>query len=344
MPASASVDINRNGAIIPISWTVKNGGDAISNGHYDRLMLVDSSGTPVPGSEVDILVNNYTDPDTLPGKSYTISFGSTDGLRIPTIPTGDYAVVVQVDKAFGGSVAESNETNNDISQPIRITEVRADLEPVAGQLIAPNTVSVDVNTNGTRIPISWTVKNIGDGTSSGHRDQLWLEDSSGNQVPGTLVEITVNNYVFDPATPPGQTYTISFNAAEGFLVPDLPSGQYSLVLRADMDPFGGSITEWNENNNTIRRPITVTRGRPEPHSDPADGAGIGHRRHQHQRDSNPDQLERAQPGHLILPIWRSRWRTPRPNLAGRQQPRRGARNVGSNRYRQLLEPRHAAGQ
>ena len=51
----------------------------------------------------------------------------------------------------------------------------------------------------------------------------------------------------------------------GFHLPDVPTCDYSIALHVDLDATNGAVTESDEDNNEILRPIHITQVRPDLH-------------------------------------------------------------------------------
>ena len=152
---------------IPVEWTIRNSGTtpttAISL--YDRIYL---SNDDELDTNTDIrLTSSYkdiSDPPILPDKSYT----QKRNVYANNLEVGNYFLILKND--YWDAQEESNEDNNTLAVPFEVVG-KPNLTVVDSEV--PNKLVVN-----STIPISWTVKNLGDETaySPGWTDSIYLSD------------------------------------------------------------------------------------------------------------------------------------------------------------------------
>src|SRR6266404_4300318 len=118
-PASAVA-----GQSISITWTVTNqGGDPANPNWWDRLYL--STDNVISGDDT-VIQDNNGDAIHTSTLAAGASYDNTETVSLPGgLSPGTYYVIVRTD--VNSSVAESNESNNDLAAPITIT--KPDLAP-----------------------------------------------------------------------------------------------------------------------------------------------------------------------------------------------------------------------
>ena len=96
--------------------------------------------------------------------------------------------------------------------------------------------------------LSWTVKNQGNGSApnSSWFDRVYLSTDNVFDNGDTQVTAVVN----PSALAPGASYTQNVQA----FLPNVPPGNYFLILRVDAD---NNVFESDETNNTLVTAITI---------------------------------------------------------------------------------------
>ncbi len=222
-----------SGSWTALTWQVSNdGGIATLTGEsQDRLYL--SADAVLDGT--DTLLHVVPASGLVPGAGYT----ANQWIWIPMISGGNYHVLLVVDGAQ--NVLETNEENNVRSLPFLIST--PDLVPI--WFGAPAETRV-----GQTLPFTWAVRNQGTGptpSGSGWTDRLYLSSNAVLDDADTPLSETPNPR---PLNPGGDTYT-RFGSA---VVPNLPSGTYSLILATDADR---QVLETDEVNNVSTRLLTI---------------------------------------------------------------------------------------
>lgn len=165
------------------------------------------------------------------------------------LPQGDYYLIIKIDA--DDEVAESNETNNQISPLFTVSAPmdKPDLEfidldiansdPKAGDILS---YEIDLQNNGPgAAPDDFTIK------AYISTDQV----ISSDDIQGGT--ITTGNF-----TPYQATYGLTGTTT---LPTDLPQGDYQLILKVDADD---QIAEGDETNNLISRPFVIRNINPTP--------------------------------------------------------------------------------
>jgi subtilase family serine protease len=237
-PSSAKV-----GDLINLRWTVKNAGSTRATGDwYDFVTL---SSNPTLDYNEDTYVTNQSASDAKPlaaGKSYrkstTISLPSTG-------KTGLHYLIFETNPGQSGGVqGESRKDNNAFVLPITLNPGGPDLELLTAS--APISASL-----GSRINVSWTVKNVGDSPAAAS----WGEDislSSDNTYDNEDMPLAVFPAADVKPLAAGRSYSRT-----GFI--DLPNtgstGLNYLIIQTNPERDQGE-TNWA--NNTFTIPITLT--------------------------------------------------------------------------------------
>ncbi|MEK8049722.1 CARDB domain-containing protein [Ideonella sp. DXS22W] len=224
----AAVDGGNN---LTLTWTDFNqgSGNAGSGGgsyhYYDRIDLLDASGTVVNTWTPYFYTNGDIEAGTGEARSYTIS--------VPNYrPEGDYRVRITTDTY--NYVQEVGNENNNSTESAPFTVRQFDLQTVAVS------ASASTVTMGNQLTVSWEVRNTGSAAGSGGwYDQVQLIDpATGAQAWGAAVYVS-------PSLPAGGSYTNSYT----FTVPvdaALAKGEYIVRVVADHYGYRG---EGNEGNN-----------------------------------------------------------------------------------------------
>ena len=214
--------------LVPLVWTATNTGPATVSGYYDTV-YIETNGTIVSAFSYYI---GYYGLKVLPAASYTI----TNLVRFPSIPAGNYTLVLSVDSY--NIIIETDETNNTLPG-IPITVINQDLQP--GNL----QISSATNLGHSVIQFTYNATNNGPGILDGasYYDGLFL--STNSVLDSTATSIQQINQA--PSLGVGQYFTTTNYAT----MPVIPSGDYYLILH--VDHYGpqphGYIWETNEMNN-----------------------------------------------------------------------------------------------
>lgn len=181
---------------------------------------------------------------------------NTTSLTLPVTPSGDYYLILRVAPSTYGYIIESTKTNNDYVLPAHLTV--PDLVPT--NFTAPAIASIR-----QPIPISWVDLNAGDGVASAYSPYFGVEwsdrlyFSTNDQIDASDIRLGIPAYGtdygierFDRLTPlaPGQSFTNS----PTIIMPNVPEGNYYLIVRLDDQNY---VRELNETNQILVRPITI---------------------------------------------------------------------------------------
>ncbi|UUX95433.1 CARDB domain-containing protein [Aquabacterium sp. J223] len=232
------------GQYIETTFQVVNGGDeALPAGRwwYDRVQLVRESDNVVVRTQD---YYRYQNEALQPQQNYTVN----TSFYVPidaNITEGGYRLRLVTD-AYGYQ-AEGNEANNTLSSDV--FQVTA---PDLPDLVPSNVHAPASAAGNTRITIHWTSTNSGEAaTPSGFYDRIELVNSFGN------VQQSVD--VWYPNTlAVGESVSRSH---EWVLSPDLPAGNYTVRVRADV--YNYLQEHVGENNNTATSPTTLVLGAPQ---------------------------------------------------------------------------------
>ena len=166
---------------ITLSWSVKNAGTDTTlkewqDGAYlskdDKLDMFQPGGPGEPGmggGGDQWLIQSYHWQPLDGGASYQVSTeGATPTTQlkvgIPSVPAGDYYILIAVDRSSepwgNNQQPESNENNNLVAIPIRLTTPAVDLQ--VSSPAAPATAELNAS-----IAVSWTVANAGADPANG---------------------------------------------------------------------------------------------------------------------------------------------------------------------------------
>ncbi len=221
---------------VRVSWRVTNTGRAATGGSgwVDRVWL---SREPVLGLDA-VAVGTFARSGGLdPGESYR----RDEEVRIPPDAAGRYYLVIQTDA--GRSVEECGAllNNQAATGPILVANAAANLVPTL--LSAPSTLQV-----GGPISVEWRVTNVGSTAtpSSAWWDVVYLSPD------GTLARaVPVSSFQRLGRLAPGEAYT----ARAVGVVPNLPPGTYSILVRTDAygQVFEGAL----EGDNVVSAQATV---------------------------------------------------------------------------------------
>jgi uncharacterized protein (TIGR03437 family) len=225
-----------SGQTINLSWTGQNAGtaDAKNSAWNDKVYL--SSKPTLDGSE-RLLATKLINGPVAVGATYP---GQAQ-VTIPSIPTGDYFLIVASDSdnfVFEGKF----ENNNTDSRPVRIQSPDVDLRVT--MIDAP-----DQGSSGLQLPISWTVSNAGAAQTfaSQWTDRVFISrdrilDATDRAIGYRVREGALNG---------GASYNATLNVE----IPAGLSGPYYIFVRADEH---NAVAENNEDNNAAHDPMPVT--------------------------------------------------------------------------------------
>ena len=188
-----------------------------------------------------------------PGATYT----QEAIVHIPPLPLGNYYLIARVNASR--SFAETNTANNDVATPFRIAP-HVDLSPIA--LTAPASATTQQS-----ISVSWTVYNFvhpfpEDATADLWQDNLYISASP------TCCEgaIFLGSWSHAGGLTLGERYT----QTQTVTVPDLPAGDYYVIVSVDVTDAQAEIDE----DNAISTRIQVTTPDLVPTSLRAPGASV----------------------------------------------------------------------
>lgn len=224
------------GQLVTVTWTVANQGPGTAYpGWVDRFYL----STDDVWDEDDTPIGEFGWEEAVSSQE---SYSQTQTVRIPGEPPGDYYLILRADA--DNFFIESDETNNDRTELITLT--MSDLVPTT--LTVPAEVA-----SGQPVTVTWTVENQGIGEAhpgwEGWYDELYI--SVDNVWDHQDLPIGGGFWYNNQSVAPGDSYSQTRTIA----LPQLPAGNYFLILRVD-DP--NSLFESDENNNERSTPLTVT--------------------------------------------------------------------------------------
>jgi len=225
-PASAVA-----GQQIPVSWTVGNQGTGEARpSWYDYIYL--STDNVWDGQ--DRLIGQLSRGL---GVAAGASYSQAQTVGLPQVPAGGYYLILRVDA--NGNLYESDETNNE--RTVAITLTTPDLTPTA--LAGPASA-----VSGQQIPVWWTVENQGTGEARpSWYDYIYLSTDSVWDGQDTRIGYFSRGL--------GVAAGASYSQAQTVGLPQVPAGNYYLVLRADPN---NNLYESDETNNERTVAITLT--------------------------------------------------------------------------------------
>jgi hypothetical protein len=225
-----------------VSYVVSNSGigPTTRNSWTDHLFI---SRDDVSGNGDDIFVGSYQHTAPLAaGQSRTVTASITPPLRAE----GSYRLFVVTD--VSSSVPEYGGERNNAASGERMTVLRSLADLVVSSLDAPNTLRP-----GQVASVAWEVTNQGVGQTNlnAWQDRVYL--SATGQVDSAAILLGVASH--QGLLAPGQSYR---GSAEVEIPPDLETGNYTLIVKADWSGYDSAILEGaNESNNTRSRPLTL---------------------------------------------------------------------------------------
>ena len=241
-PVLTPSSVPAGGSFTLSAWTAKNQGGtaagAFSSGFY---LSTDAVITPS-----DTFLGGNTNPG-LASMASTAYGASMLTIPVGTVP-GIYYIGILVDRT--GAVAESDETNNYVSQKIDISAARPDLMIPSGP---PVTTPTSVPAGGSFTLSAWTVKNQGPAAAGAFSNGFYL--STDTVITPSDVYLTGNSN-------PGLAALASF--AWGAPTLTIPAGtvpgSYYIGILVDRT---GAVAESNETNNYVFTKINVTASLPD---------------------------------------------------------------------------------
>ncbi|KHE91486.1 MAG: hypothetical protein SCABRO_02775 [Candidatus Scalindua brodae] len=249
---SLSVDTSSavfTGSTIPVTFTVKNIGNAVSGGFNNRIALADTA----YGS--DHLLANYAMPSLAPNESRTV----TRTVTIPTNMQGDYWLTVYADGPSPGVVNESNEINNTGSTtPEKITVLNTIYTISTSPLPAQGGT-----TSGGGSYSNGEIVILNASANPGYSFERWTENGIVVSATPTYTLIAsadrtlVANFTLIPTV----TYTLNVSATNGTVTknPDLASYSSGSQVTLTASPNAGyQFAGWSGDENGNANPLIIT--------------------------------------------------------------------------------------
>ena len=243
-PATSSI-----GSKFNVTWTVKNVGQASADEDWSDYIYL-SNDAIFDDSDIYLANEFISSPTPLAaGAGYT----QTRSLSVSGIATAGVKYLIFRANPYSGQ-GEDSKSNNDLALPIAFDLNGPDLQLLSAS--APATASV-----GSRVSVSWTVKNVGVASAEGDWfDQIYLSDDGvyGNG------DIAIASEWTDSKTPlaAGASYTQS----RLLTLPTSTVGNKYLIFRAN-PTYGPSFPpdqgELSLSNNDLALPITLDLNGPD---------------------------------------------------------------------------------
>ena len=206
--------------------------------YFSRNAFLDSS---------DVAIGSKGETGPIgPGESYR----RTNTVQVPVGYSTNCYLIFKTDSYDG--VYESNETNNTIAVPLRVSILSPDLAPIA--FLISNSVT------GPPRPVLtfvWGVTNQGPGLAAPGSFWSWSDRVylSTNGVVDSRSVLVTDSMEINPIPAGGSYWRTNFVP-----VPVLESGTYYLIFTADSSR---TLYESDFANNTVRVPVTFTIQRPD---------------------------------------------------------------------------------
>lgn len=231
--SSASVPSSgTSGTSINVNYTLKNQGDGISSSPSVHFYL--SKDTTYSSDDI-FTGSDYPSSSLAPGAtvSQTASIYLSD-----RADRGNYNLIVYVDGY--DFIAESNENNNALARPIKITKP---------DLLVSSASVPSSGIPGNSITVNYTLKNQGDGVATSHSVYFYLSKDTTYSDDDIF---TGSDYI---------SSNLAAGASRGesssiYLSDDIDLGNYNLLIYADAYDY---VSETNENNNVLARSIKINR-------------------------------------------------------------------------------------
>ncbi|MCF8370707.1 MAG: T9SS type A sorting domain-containing protein [Bacteroidales bacterium] len=223
-----------SGETIKVKWETENTGanPPVETIWRDKIYLSQVDTFNINVSTLISTKYHYGGNALVPFSTYTDSIYYT----LPNGISGQYYVYVHTD-AFN-EVFEYlfDDDNIKRSLPLNIT-----LSPYPDLTIVDITMG-QITGTGDVVPISWTVKNQGNGPASGSwYDRVFLSSNPNWNPNGTA---TLLSQTHTGGLPVGSTYTKS----SSFVVPQTSSGSYYVYVYTD---YGNAVYEYNYEGNNV---------------------------------------------------------------------------------------------
>lgn len=232
--ATASKTTVTQGESITGNMSVKNNGKSSAGVHYGGVYFSTDSkwDSSDPRVGTTSFFNNHAAGATL---------SRSANIRIPTNATvGTAYLIFRAD--YSTRINETNENNNDFALKITVTG-RPDLSPSAN---VPSTTSPLV---GSTISVQVTVKNLGGAATTAAALSIYLSTNTTLGSQDTFLGTTTL-----PSIAGNKDTTLTLSNIQ--IPTSAQPGTYYLISFADAQR---SITESNENNNTLATRIDITR-------------------------------------------------------------------------------------
>jgi subtilase family serine protease len=226
------------GASIAVSAVTRNQGTASAGSSRMRFFL--SADTTIDAS--DLSLGSKVLSSLAPGAS--ASGGATSTIPAGTAP-GTWYIVTMAD--VEQSVAESNETNNSTAVAITIGTTNGDTSggSTGTDLLFTSASAPARARAGSGISMSYTLKNAGTSPAAASRLKFLLSRDAADGSDVSLGAREIGTLAAGATTSGEKSLTIPSGTARG---------SYYLLIVADRDDL---VTESNERNNVIARPLTV---------------------------------------------------------------------------------------
>src|SRR5436190_6141840 len=208
---------------LALDWIVQNRGNGQASGPWmdSVLLAADSTGTNIIAT-----VESSWRSQVLPALT---SYTRTQTVHCPAAPPGDYFFVFKSDAA--DQQPESNENNNVLAQPIRIT---------GADLIAQSVTAPAVLTPQQPFDVTWTVRSLGPSPAyPGWEDTIYIAPTNDARRRLSVLGRVLPDAILST----GASYTLTQRVE----VPWIAAGSYLLVLNtsSSFDP-----PDLNPNNFT----------------------------------------------------------------------------------------------
>ncbi|OGB06139.1 MAG: hypothetical protein A3E25_16225 [Burkholderiales bacterium RIFCSPHIGHO2_12_FULL_69_20] len=220
-----SVDNEGPGSTQNVTWT-------------DRVQLVRISDDAV-------VVSANVAAGSASGVAAGNSYSRVVDLALPIVGTwasGDYRVRIIAD--VNGNLSESDRADNTL-----LSDLRVNTPPLANLVVADVAVDPADATAGREITVSWTDRNIGDGSQlprygasyNYFHDRVYLADSAGN------VLRTLGDYILQVAVAPGAEVA---RVQQLTLPDDVVDGNYTIVVQTDINDYINEHAGESDNRST----------------------------------------------------------------------------------------------
>ena len=223
------------GSYARVEWIGRNQGpDATAGGWVDYVYISPRSACCAEA----ILLGAFAWPQSAPvapGATYT----HQATVLIPPLPLGSYYLIARVNAS--GSFAETNTANNVVATPFRIAP-HVDLSPIS--LTAPASATTQQS-----ISVSWTVDNFVSPLPEDATADLWQDNLYISPSP-TCCEGAI--FLGSWSHAGGLTLNERYTQTQTVTVPDLPAGDYYVIVRIDVTDAQAEIDEDNAISTRIR--------------------------------------------------------------------------------------------